>query len=341
MKRYWIASIVCLSFAVAPAFAAGLLRPAGGSLPELEIEEHRVNIVINNGFAITEVDQTFRNPHDRQLEGTFEYPLPPNASASYYAMFLTGEQRETPEFFPRRELADLKISMVGLPYIAGDKYPSELSGGMRKRAGLARALALDPDIVFLDDLPQARHGAQARKATGAKIERAVVVRAVAALGRDGLAALQRLGQGRQAPVDTAGHATVAHVGVHRVGEVDRRRARGKRDQAALRREAEDLVVEQLELGVFEEFLRVVAVEKRFDQAAQPHVGVDVLGLDDLHAFVHDLLLDDLLTGQKQFIARVDPRTKASVGREMNASTRICVWPSSNRIVVTPSQVIVT
>lgn len=51
----------------------------------------------------------------------------------------------------RRQVADLKISMVGLSYNAGDKYPSELSGGMRKRAGLARALALDPEIVFLDE----------------------------------------------------------------------------------------------------------------------------------------------------------------------------------------------
>jgi phospholipid/cholesterol/gamma-HCH transport system ATP-binding protein len=49
------------------------------------------------------------------------------------------------------ELAALKIDMVGLPPEAGAKFPSELSGGMRKRAGLARALALDPDIVFLDE----------------------------------------------------------------------------------------------------------------------------------------------------------------------------------------------
>lgn len=51
----------------------------------------------------------------------------------------------------RRMLAGLKISMAGLPVNANEKYPSDLSGGMRKRAGLARALALDPEIVFLDE----------------------------------------------------------------------------------------------------------------------------------------------------------------------------------------------
>lgn len=49
------------------------------------------------------------------------------------------------------EIAALKVRMVGLPPEAGAKYPSELAGGMRKRAGLARALALDPETLFLDE----------------------------------------------------------------------------------------------------------------------------------------------------------------------------------------------
>jgi len=49
------------------------------------------------------------------------------------------------------ELTSLKIELVGLPPGACGKFPAELSGGMRKRAGLARALALDPEILFLDE----------------------------------------------------------------------------------------------------------------------------------------------------------------------------------------------
>lgn len=76
-----------------------------------------------------------------------------------FSTLTVAENIEVPlrEFYPeigaklRNEIAAYKIRMTGLPALAGPKYPSELSGGMKKRAGLARALAIDPDLLFLDE----------------------------------------------------------------------------------------------------------------------------------------------------------------------------------------------
>src|SRR5215475_1895435 len=89
-----------------------------------------------------------------------------------------------------------------------------------------------------------------------------------------LIAIPELRGQRQVPAVDDGTGTgIADVGVHRVGKVDRRGATRQRNQPPFGREAEHLILEQLELGVFEKLLRVVALEQGIDQPAQPHIGV--------------------------------------------------------------------
>jgi len=116
----------------------GLVRPTAGSIAifgkdigALEVEEFRLlearwGVLFQDGalFSSLTVAENIEVPLKERLD------LPPPLMD---------------------EIAALKLALVGLPPETAGKYPSELSGGMRKRAGLARALALDPEILFLDE----------------------------------------------------------------------------------------------------------------------------------------------------------------------------------------------
>ncbi|WOX04615.1 VIT and vWA domain-containing protein [Microbulbifer pacificus] len=97
MQRLWsnpIGWCVCLILGTllpGLAMAAGLLTPANSNLPQLEIKEHHVNVVIEDGYAITEVEQTFANPHDQELEAIYTFPVPEKASVGEFTYWIDGK----------------------------------------------------------------------------------------------------------------------------------------------------------------------------------------------------------------------------------------------------------
>ena len=88
--------------AAAQAQAAGLLSPSDGRLPALEIRDHEVSVVIEDGYAVTTIDQVFENPHDRELEAIYSFPVPEKGAVSEFTYWIDG-QPVTGEVLPKPE----------------------------------------------------------------------------------------------------------------------------------------------------------------------------------------------------------------------------------------------
>lgn len=88
-----ILSLIALFFTTlwsTPNRAAGLLTPTGSGLPQLEIREHHVNVVIEDGYAITSVEQVFANPHATDLEAIYSFPVPEKAAVGEFTYWIDG-----------------------------------------------------------------------------------------------------------------------------------------------------------------------------------------------------------------------------------------------------------
>jgi Ca-activated chloride channel family protein len=75
---------------LAPAGAVGLLSPANDA-PQLDLRNHQVNVVVEDGYAITTIRQTFANPHAADLEATYSFPVPRDAAVSEFTYWIDGK----------------------------------------------------------------------------------------------------------------------------------------------------------------------------------------------------------------------------------------------------------
>ena len=74
----------------APSGAVGLLSPANNA-PQLDLRDHQVSVVVEDGYAITTIRQTFANPHAADLEATYSFPVPRDAAVSEFTYWIDGK----------------------------------------------------------------------------------------------------------------------------------------------------------------------------------------------------------------------------------------------------------
>jgi len=89
IRGYMLMAMCLLNIPV--AMAAGLLTPTNGQFPPLEIRDHEVTVTIEDGYAITRVEQVFHNPHSQDLEARYSFPVPEHGSVGEMTLWIDGK----------------------------------------------------------------------------------------------------------------------------------------------------------------------------------------------------------------------------------------------------------
>ena len=83
--------VLLLGSMTTPALATGLMTPANSSLPPLQIREQHVTVDVEDGYAITEVEQVFHNPNDQDLEAYYRFPVPERGTVAEFTVWIDGK----------------------------------------------------------------------------------------------------------------------------------------------------------------------------------------------------------------------------------------------------------
>lgn len=92
IKNFCNTILVMTLMTLSPVIVAGgLLTPSDGSLPPLDLKDHHVKVVIEDGYAMTTVDQIFHNPHAQDLEAIYSFPVPEHGAVNELTVWIDGK----------------------------------------------------------------------------------------------------------------------------------------------------------------------------------------------------------------------------------------------------------
>jgi Ca-activated chloride channel family protein len=179
---YWAATLlVAVTFTASTtsqAQAAGLLVADGGFGGVLEIKEHDVKVTINNGVAVTEVNQVFLNTENRIVEALYTFPVPKGASVANFSMWINGKEmigevvekkraRKIYESYKKRRIDPGLLEQVDYKKFEMRIFPIAAGAEQRVRVTYYQELDADHDwATYVYPLATVTKGAADQRTTG-------------------------------------------------------------------------------------------------------------------------------------------------------------------------------